>query len=153
MSGVQSAEGRRVGQVAGFLRYLRRPTRCSKPIEMACIKKMGRPLVGHKLAKARFHPPYDASPAFASLDDGLFVTPPTGMEVGYVPICVHQQQTSGKLPQFKRQGEQARKTFVIQLKGTPPKKIARVCLAGSGEICEFRNRCWTTGCCPGRPRN
>jgi hypothetical protein len=35
-----------------------------------------------------------------SLDEGLLVTPPPGLEVGYVPICVHQQLSSEKLPNF-----------------------------------------------------
>ncbi len=35
-----------------------------------------------------------------SLDDGLIVTPPEGLEVGYVPICVHQQLSSEELPDF-----------------------------------------------------
>jgi len=37
----------------------------------------------------------------AALDPGLFVTPPKGLEIGYVPICVHQQLTKEELPKFK----------------------------------------------------
>ena len=36
----------------------------------------------------------------ASIDNELLLTPPTGLEVGYVPICVHQQLTSKPLPNF-----------------------------------------------------
>ena len=32
------------------------------------------------------------SPYEHVLDQGLIVTPPPGLEVGYVPICVHQQK-------------------------------------------------------------
>ena len=35
-----------------------------------------------------------------TLDEGLLVTPPQGLEVGYVPICVHQQLSSEELPDF-----------------------------------------------------
>ncbi len=35
-----------------------------------------------------------------SLDNGLLVTPPKGLEVGYVPICVHQQLSTEELPDF-----------------------------------------------------
>ena len=38
----------------------------------------------------------------ASLDDNLIVTPPKGLEVGYVPICVHQQSAEDKLPSLKK---------------------------------------------------
>ncbi len=38
----------------------------------------------------------------ASLDDNLIVTPPKGLEVGYVPICVHQQSAEDKLPSFEK---------------------------------------------------
>jgi hypothetical protein len=38
----------------------------------------------------------------ATLDPGLLVTPPQGLEVGYVPICVHQQSAEDKLPKFKK---------------------------------------------------
>lgn len=36
----------------------------------------------------------------ASLDESLIVTPPKGFEVGYVPICVHQQKAGEKMPKF-----------------------------------------------------
>jgi len=35
-----------------------------------------------------------------SLDHGLLLTPPPGLEVGYVPVCVHQQLTTKELPEF-----------------------------------------------------
>ena len=34
----------------------------------------------------------DPKQELAALDQGLIVTPPRGLEVGYVPICVHQQK-------------------------------------------------------------
>ena len=37
----------------------------------------------------------------AAIDPGLLVTPPKGLEIGYVTICVHQQLTKEKLPKFK----------------------------------------------------
>ena len=36
-----------------------------------------------------------------AVDPGLLVIPPKGLEIGYVPICVHQQLTKEKLPKFK----------------------------------------------------
>lgn len=38
----------------------------------------------------------------ASLDEGLIVKPPQGLEIGYVPICVHQQKVDKPLPKFKK---------------------------------------------------
>ncbi|WP_434036412.1 hypothetical protein [Formosa sp. 4Alg 33] len=35
-----------------------------------------------------------------ALDKNLLVTPPKGLEVGYVPICIHQQLSTEKLPDF-----------------------------------------------------
>ena len=35
-----------------------------------------------------------------ALDEGLLITPPAGLEVGYVPVCVHQQLSSEELPNF-----------------------------------------------------
>jgi hypothetical protein len=43
----------------------------------------------------------DPAQELASLDEGLIVTPPKGLEAGYVPICVHQQLAGEKLPDFK----------------------------------------------------
>ena len=40
--------------------------------------------------------------ALASLDEGLIVKPPQGLEVGFVPICVHQQLAGQALPKFKK---------------------------------------------------
>jgi hypothetical protein len=37
-----------------------------------------------------------------SLDTNLLVTPPKGLEAGYVPICVHQQLSTEKLPNFPK---------------------------------------------------
>ena len=37
----------------------------------------------------------------AAVDPGLLVIPPKDLEIGYVPICVHQQLTKEKLPKFK----------------------------------------------------
>jgi hypothetical protein len=36
----------------------------------------------------------------ASLDPGLIVTPPPGLEIGYVPVCVHQQFIGEALPAY-----------------------------------------------------
>ena len=44
----------------------------------------------------------DPQQELVTLDRGLIVTPPKGLEVGYVPICVHQQQAGSRLPNFKR---------------------------------------------------
>ncbi|MDB9741508.1 hypothetical protein OAB00_01495 [Akkermansiaceae bacterium] len=38
----------------------------------------------------------------AKLDQGLMVIPPKGLEIGYVPICVHQQNAGEQLPNFKK---------------------------------------------------
>lgn len=38
----------------------------------------------------------------ASIDAGLIVTPPAGLEIGYVPICVHQQLADEAIPQFPK---------------------------------------------------
>lgn len=35
-----------------------------------------------------------------SLDNGLLVTPPPGLEVGYVPISIHQQLSNEEFPEF-----------------------------------------------------
>ncbi|WP_372846223.1 hypothetical protein [Pontiella sp.] len=43
----------------------------------------------------------DPAQELIALDDGLIVTPPKGLEAGYVPICVHQQLAGEKLPDFK----------------------------------------------------
>ena len=52
-------------------------------------------------AKDRFFP--EPKQKLAGLDEGLIVTPPKGLEVGYVPICVHQQSLDQKdLPKFKK---------------------------------------------------
>lgn len=37
-----------------------------------------------------------------SLDPGLLVRPPAGLEAGYVPICVHQQLSTEELPNFPK---------------------------------------------------
>jgi hypothetical protein len=42
----------------------------------------------------------DPKEEMISLDNGLLVTPPPGLEVGYVPICVHQQLSTETLPDF-----------------------------------------------------
>ena len=44
----------------------------------------------------------DPAQPLASLDDALIVKPPRGLEVGYVPVCVHQQKAGEKLPKFKK---------------------------------------------------
>ena len=36
----------------------------------------------------------------ATIDSGVIVTPPDGLEVGYVPICVHQQKADQSFPKF-----------------------------------------------------
>ena len=43
----------------------------------------------------------DPAQPLASLDEALIVKPPRGLEVGYVPVCVHQQKAGEKLPKFK----------------------------------------------------
>ena len=49
--------------------------------------------------KDRFFP--EPKQKLAGLDEGLILTPPAGLEVGYVPICVHQQRTDAKkMPRF-----------------------------------------------------
>jgi len=35
-----------------------------------------------------------------SIDSGVIITPPKGLEVGYVPVCVHQQLAKDPLPKF-----------------------------------------------------
>lgn len=37
-----------------------------------------------------------------SLDKGLLLTPPKGLEIGYVPICVHQQSINKSHPNFPK---------------------------------------------------
>lgn len=44
----------------------------------------------------------DPKKELVKLDNGLIVTPPKGLEIGYVPICVHQQKVGRKLPKFKK---------------------------------------------------
>ncbi len=44
----------------------------------------------------------DPKQALASLDQGLLVKPPAGLEIGYVPVCVHQQAVAEPLPEFKK---------------------------------------------------
>ena len=68
--------------------------------ERELIQKRVELLHRHWSSKDRFFP--EPAQALASLDEGLIVTPPKGMEVGYVPICAHQQQADQKLPRFKK---------------------------------------------------
>ena len=68
--------------------------------ERALIQKRVELLHRHWSAKARFFP--EPAHAIASLDKGLIVTPPKGMEIGYVPICAHQQKAGGELPPFEK---------------------------------------------------
>ena len=44
-----------------------------------------------------------------ALDKNLLVTPPKGLEVGYVPICVHQQLSTEKSPNFPKITKQQKK--------------------------------------------
>ena len=44
----------------------------------------------------------DPEQPIASLDEALILTPPKGLEVGYVPICVHQDKAGKELPAFKK---------------------------------------------------
>lgn len=44
----------------------------------------------------------DPEQDLVTLDEGLIVAPPRGLEVGYVPICVHQQKAGEPLPNFKK---------------------------------------------------
>ena len=44
----------------------------------------------------------DPKQPLATIDKGIIVTPPQGLEIGFVPICVHQQQASQRLPDFPK---------------------------------------------------
>ena len=68
--------------------------------ERELIQKRVELLHRHWSSKARFFP--EPTQKLASLDEGLIVTPPKGMEVGYVPICAHQQKAGQQLPRFER---------------------------------------------------
>ena len=68
--------------------------------ERELIQKRVELLHRHWSSQARFFP--EPAQELASLDAGLMVTPPKGMEVGYVPICVHQQKADQKLPKFEK---------------------------------------------------
>ena len=69
--------------------------------ERDLIQKRVELLHGHWSHKDRFFP--NPKQRLAGLDVGLIVTPPKGLEVGYVPICVHQQLSDQKkLPKFKK---------------------------------------------------
>ncbi len=43
----------------------------------------------------------------AAMDKGVMVTPPKGLEIGYVPICAHQQVVGEKLPKFPKANRKA----------------------------------------------
>lgn len=69
--------------------------------ERELIQKRVELLHGNWSSKAPFFP--EPKQKLAGLDPGLIVTPPKGLEVGYVPICVHQQKTDGEeLPKFRK---------------------------------------------------
>ena len=44
----------------------------------------------------------------AAMDKGVMVTPPKGLEIGYVPICAHQQVVGEKLPEFPNADRKAK---------------------------------------------
>ena len=52
----------------------------------------------HWSIKDRYFP--DPVQPLAAMDDGVIVNPPKGLEVGYVPICAHQQNANEQLPEF-----------------------------------------------------
>jgi hypothetical protein len=68
--------------------------------ERALIQKRVELLHAHWSKEDHYFP--DPEQELASLDEGLIVTPPEGLEVGYVPICVHQQDAGEALPRFKK---------------------------------------------------
>ena len=69
--------------------------------ERDLVQKRVELLHGHWSLKDRFFP--KPKQKLAGLDEGLIVTPPKGLEVGFVPICVHQQESEKKdLPKFKK---------------------------------------------------
>ena len=67
--------------------------------ERKLIQKRVELLHGHWSKDDDYFP--DPAQELASLDQGLIVTPPKGLEVGYVPICAHQQKAGETLPKFK----------------------------------------------------
>jgi len=71
--------------------------------ERKLIQKRVELLHRHWSKDGRYFP--DPSQELASLDQGLIVTPPKGLEIGYVPICVHQQKAGEKLPKFTTRGQ------------------------------------------------
>ena len=54
---VSDGADRRVGQIASFSAAYADPPSAANPLKRVGSKK-AEPMVGHKLAKARFHPPY-----------------------------------------------------------------------------------------------
>ena len=72
--------------------------------ERAMIQKRVELLHQHWSIEDRCFP--EPKQPIASLDEALIVTPPKGMEVGYVPICVHQDKIGKKLPEFKKVNRQ-----------------------------------------------
>ena len=68
--------------------------------ERELIQKRVELLHKHWSIKDRCFP--EPAQPMASLDEGLILNPPKGMEVGYVPICVHQQTAGEKLPRFRK---------------------------------------------------
>ena len=68
--------------------------------ERQLIQKRVEMLHSHWSAGGNFVP--GPKQQLASLDSGLLVTPPKGLEIGYVPICVHQQLADQRLPKFEK---------------------------------------------------
>ena len=68
--------------------------------ERELIQKRVELMHKHWSIEDRYFP--DPAQALASVDRGVIVTPPKGLEVGYVPICAHQQKANEQLPEFTK---------------------------------------------------
>ena len=66
--------------------------------ERELVQKRVELMHKHWSIKDKYFP--DPAQPLASVDQGVIVTPPKGLEVGYVPICAHQQKADQKLPKF-----------------------------------------------------
>lgn len=68
--------------------------------ERELVQKRAELMHKHWSIKDKYFP--DPAQPLASVDQGVIVTPPKGLEVGYVPICAHQQNADQELPKFTR---------------------------------------------------
>ena len=68
--------------------------------ERELVQKRVELMHKHWKINDRYFP--DPAQPLAAIDKGVIVTPPKGLEVGYVPICAHQQKADEKLPSFPK---------------------------------------------------